>query len=203
MKKPYILAINGSPHADGIVAELLKSVLDGAERAGAEVKIINLYSLDVEHAPGNYSQNPAREMPGMMPKDGITELYPEILRADGLVFGTPVYWANMSGIMKDFIDRLTPLENDGFQLEGKIAVCIAASKENEGGVEMAAMSMVVALTQMGFHIPPNSVLWYPGGWTTTHAAVESWAKEDAPKAGRNMVKLIELLNHNPIDWSAK
>lgn len=64
----------------------------------------------------------------------------------------------MSGVMKDFIDHLTALENDGFKLEGKVAAFIAATKENEGGVEMAVMSMVTALAQMGVLIPPNSIM---------------------------------------------
>lgn len=90
------------------------------------------------------------------PRDDITDLYPEILRADGLALATPAYWANMSAVMKNFIEHLTPLENDGFLLEGKVAAVIAASKENEGGIEMAAMSLVVALIAMGILFSPSS-----------------------------------------------
>jgi multimeric flavodoxin WrbA len=202
METTFILGVNGSPHKEGVVCELLNLILRGAAEAGAKTKIIHLYDLNIIHEPGHYSQNPKKAIPAEMPLDGITELYPEILRADGLVFATPVYWANMSGVMKDFIDHLTPLENDGFQLEGKVAAFIAASKENEGGLEMAVMSMVTALAQMGVLIPPNSVMWYPGGWSTTNKKVNSWAKEDAPKVGRNMVKLIKILKKNKIEWSS-
>jgi len=201
MKKPFVLAINGSPHDHGVVHELLDLVLKGAEKVGAEIKTVNLYKLKVVHEPGYYSEDATQEVPEKMPKDDITDLYPEIIRADALVLGTPVYWANMSGIMKDFIDHLTALENKDFALEGKVAAFIAASKENEGGVEMAAMSMVTALAQMGVLIPPNAVLWYPGTWITSKKTIDSWAKEDAPKLGRNIVKVIELLRKNPIDWS--
>ena len=85
-------------------------------------------------------------------------------------------------------------------MEEKIAGFVAAEKENEGGVEMAVMSMVTALAQMGVLIPPNSVLWYPGTWVTAEGKIESWAHHDAPKVGRNMVKLIKLLKKSPIDW---
>ena len=202
MKDIFILGINGSPHHEGTTCELLNLLLSGASEAGAETRVVHLYDLNIVHEPGHYSQNPLKAVPSEMPRDGIVELYPEILRADGLVFATPVYWANMSGVMKDFIDHLTPLENDGFQLEGKVAAFIAASKENEGGLEMAVMSMVTALAQMGVLIPPNSVMWYPGGWTTTRKKFDSWAKKDAPKVGRNMVKLVEILKKNKIEWSS-
>lgn len=201
MKKVLILGVNGSPHETGVVADLLHRVLEGARAAGAETEIIDLYKLAVVHEPGLYSEDPTKGVPARMPKDDIVKLYPKIVEADGLVLATPVYWANMSGIMKDFIDHLTALENDRFQLEGKIAAFIAASKENEGGVEMAAMSMVTALAQMGVLIPPNAVMWHPGKWVTTEGATESWAMHDAPRVGKNMVVLVKLLREHPIEWS--
>lgn len=196
--KNFVLGINGSPHKDGIVNELLSSVLAGAAEEGAEVKTIHLYDLQSHPVQGLYSIDPSRETVSNTQEDDITKLYPEILRADGIVLATPVYWANMSAVMKNFIEHLTPLENDGFQLRGKIAAFIAASKENEGGIEMAAMSMVAPLAQMGVLIPPNAILWYPGTWQTSRSDNSGWAKEDAPIVGKNMVRLAQLLKENPL-----
>ncbi len=201
-KKVFILGINGSPHKDGIVSELLNSVLTAAAKEGAETKVINLYDLKSVRTAGAYSKDPTSDTVANAPQDDITALYPEIIRADGLVFATPVYWANMSAVMKDFIEHLTPLENDGFSLQGKIAAFIAASKENEGGVEMAAMSMVAPLAQMGVLIPPNSVMWYPSYWSNARDEEVAWAKQDTPIVGRNMVRLIERLRTSPINWGA-
>ncbi|MBI4215036.1 NAD(P)H-dependent oxidoreductase [archaeon] len=157
MKKyqPFILGIDGSPHAMGITARLLDLVLGGAKRAGAETRRVDLYKLRIIHEPGLYSISSRLEVPERMSRDGIRDLYKDIIRADGLVLATPNYWANMSGIMKDFVDHLTALENKNSALEGKVGVFIAASKENEGGLEMAATSMAVALAQMGVMIPPT------------------------------------------------
>jgi hypothetical protein len=44
-------------------------------------------------------------------------------------------------------------------------------------------------------------MWYPSHWSTARANQSGWAKEDAPKVGRNMVALIELLREKPIEWS--
>lgn len=200
-EQPLILGINGSPHTDGIVAELLNSVLDAAKEEGAETRVIHLYDLTTIRNAGTYSEDPALDTVANTPKDSITALYPEIIRAEGLVFATPVYWANMSAAMKDFIEHLTPLENDGFSLQGKVAAFIAASKENEGGVEMAAMSLVAPLAQMGVLIPPNAIMWYPSYWSNAKRERVAWATEDAPKVGRNMVRLILQFKEKPIDWS--
>ncbi len=199
-EKPLILGINGSPHQDGIVAELLGITLTAAENAGATTEIIHLYDLTSIHTQGLYSESPELETIKNIPKDDITALFPKIIKADGLVFATPVYWSDMSAVMKDFIEHLTPLENDGFLLNGKVAVFIAASKENEGGLEMAAMSMVGPLAQMGVLIPPNGVMWYPGHWSTAEGEHNGWAKEWAPTVGRSMTELIMLLKKHPIQW---
>jgi multimeric flavodoxin WrbA len=198
--KPLILGINGSPHDKGTVSTLLNAVLNAAKRAGADVQRLDLYKMKVSHEPGLYSVSPKLEVPKNMPKDDIAAAYPLIMKADGLVLASPCYWANMSGVMKDFIDHLTALENDGFKLQGKVAAFIAASKENEGGVEMAAMSMVTALAQMGVLIIPNGILWYPGKWLTAKKTDKSWAKTDAPLVGKHMVKMIKLLKKHPISW---
>lgn len=195
MSKVHILGINGSPHKDGTTAKLLGLVLAGAKKSGATTEIIHLYDFNIKPAPGNYSVDPKTEISAKMPKDDMQKLYPKITKAAGLVFATPNYWANMSGVMKNFIDRLTPLENEGFQLEGKIAAFIATAKENEGGVEMAALSMVAALSQMGVLIPPLGIMWYPGKWVRTEGTDEYWAFTDAPEVGQTMVRLAKFFRN--------
>lgn len=201
MSKPFFIGVNGSPYTDGIVCELLNSVLGAAAEAGAETKVVNLYELRMTPISGNYSRDHGSETIANAPKDDVVALYPEILRADAIVLATPVYWANMSAVMKNFIEHLTPLESDGFHLEGKLAAVIAASKENEGGVEMAAMAMAAPLMQMGMLMSPNSVMWYPGQWMSGRTDYTDWAKREAPEVGRSMVELINLLREHPIEWT--
>ncbi|MBI2024980.1 MAG: flavodoxin family protein [Candidatus Harrisonbacteria bacterium] len=200
IKKAHIIGINGSPHKNGLVAKLLMEVLEAARENGAETQLVHLYDLSIIHEQGLYSEDPEKEVPANMPEDGITKIYPDLIRADGLVLATPVYWANMSGVMKDFIDHLTALENDNFKLEGKVAAFIAASKENEGGMEMAAISMVAALTQMGVLIPPWGIMWAPGGSITAKEGHPKWANEDASHVGKTMVRLINLFKKNKVSW---
>lgn len=198
MNAPLVVGINGSPFKDGIVNKLLDSALEGARLEGAEIATIHLCDLQIGYEKGSYSKDPA--VIDDSANDDFTALLPRLLRADAFVFATPVYWANMSGAMKTFIDRMIYLENNGSRLEGKPAAFIAASKENEGGLEMAVMSMVAAVTQMGVLIPANSILWYPGDWTTTSGTMKNWAEQFAPLAGRNLVKISRILETSDIKW---
>jgi len=188
-----ILGVNGSPHPAGATAKLLNAVLEGARFAGGETEVLNLYDLRINPTEGLYSINPNLETVANMPDDDMKALYKKIQRAAGIVFATPNYWALMSGPMKTFIDRLTPLENE-YKLTGKIAAFIAVSKENQGGTEFAAISMLIPIVQMGFIIPPFSVLWYPSDAQQAQGTKETcWAFNDAPFVGRNMVKLAERI----------
>lgn len=196
---PYILGINGSPHQHGATIQLLKAVLAGAEAAGAETEIVDLYYQHIEPSLGLYSVNPDLEVIENMPDDDMRRLYPKIQRAIGMVFATPNYWSFMSGPMKIFLDRLTPLENDGYQLTGKIAVCIAASKENQGGTELAALSILMTVVQMGFMVPPFGTLWYPGNIQQARGEIQKqWAMADASQVGKNIVMLAARTAN--IEW---
>lgn len=57
-----------------------------------------------------------------------------IVNYDLIVFATPVYWYSMSGLMKNFFDRITDclkIEKDlGRQLRGKKAMAIACGSDD-------------------------------------------------------------------------
>ena len=67
---------------------------------GFEYDIIDL--LDFEIFPYNYSGN-------YSPSDKFLGIIEKILKYDKVIFATPVYWYAMSGLMKNFLDRLTDL----------------------------------------------------------------------------------------------
>ncbi len=65
--------------------------------------------------------------------DEFLALVQLILKADSVVFATPVYWYSMSGAMKDFFDRLTDLleidKPSGRLLKGKDVWLLAVGTE--------------------------------------------------------------------------
>ena len=77
-----------------------------------------------------------------------------ISKYDTLLLATPVYWYNMSGIMKVFFDRLTDLitiEKDwGRKLRGKSLACVANSNSRELG-EYFWMPFIHTAEYLGMH----------------------------------------------------
>lgn len=107
--KVNILAINGSPRgADGNTEVLIRAFLEGAAQANSSAETIYLKEKKIEHCTGCLSC--WFKTPGAcIYKDDMAELLEKIRHTEILVFGSPLYFFNFTGIMKDFTDRLVPL----------------------------------------------------------------------------------------------
>lgn len=103
-----VIAFNGSPRKLNNTATLLQNFLDGAKSNGAETELIHLYDL---HYTGCRSCFACKRIGS--PTYGICaypdELKPVIERAnkaDVLVFGTPIYFGDVSAQMRALLERL-------------------------------------------------------------------------------------------------
>lgn len=97
-----ILFLNGSPNPNGNTAELAKVLLKGKE-----YETLNLtdYQINV------YGQT--------LLGDQFEEVLKKVASADALVIGSPLYWHNICGSVRTFLDRCYgPLEQGS--LSGKL-----------------------------------------------------------------------------------
>lgn len=203
MNKILVIGINGSPHRDGTTSIMLKKFLEAVNRHGGETELIHLIDKKISPCLGCYSKNPKLCRYPCIQKDDMQKIYPKLIKADAIVFGTPVYWFNMSGLMKNFIDRLTCLAPGGYLLEGKVGVFLAVSKEDEGGKATAAQSMATALNHLGLFIPPYGIMFYPGKEKIVKKGSivwDNWVLEDSSKIGRNIIQLCKFLRKMKFKW---
>jgi multimeric flavodoxin WrbA/putative sterol carrier protein len=108
-RKMKVLAINGSPRgASGNTERILQPFLEGARGAGAETEIIYLKDQEIKHCLGCFTC--WTKTPGVcVHKDDMLALLEKVKEVDVLVFATPLYIFTVSGLMKDFLDRMLPL----------------------------------------------------------------------------------------------
>lgn len=102
-----IVAFNGSPRgAAGNTHIMVENFLAGAAAAGAETENILLVDKKIGHCRGCFAcwlKTPGK----CVIKDDMQELL-EKFSADIIVFATPLYVDNVTGIMKNFMDRMIP-----------------------------------------------------------------------------------------------
>ena len=105
MKKIY--AVNGSPRKNGNTAQLLQKALEGAASAGAEVKLIQLADLNFSGCRSCFAcKKLANPSPGCVLKDDLAEILKELLQADGIIMGSPIYFGAETGLYRNFLERL-------------------------------------------------------------------------------------------------
>ena len=121
-----IIIINGSPRENGITAKLLHVIEKRLINNGVKVHFVDLGKLDFSNCSGCCS---CYKTGKCYMYDDAEKLSQEIAASDGIVIGSPTYASNISGILKQFIDR------GHFVIEqllyGKYAVSISTG-ENYG-----------------------------------------------------------------------
>ncbi len=97
-----ILAIAGSPRRGGNTDMLLDQAIAGAMSAGAEVERIILSQLKI--APC-IECNRCFDTGRCVVQDDYQMVYDKTLSADGIMLASPIFFTNVSGHTKAFIDR--------------------------------------------------------------------------------------------------
>ncbi len=100
--KPQILALLGSPLPEGNTAKLLKKAIAGAEKAGCEVTLIDVPSLEFSSCREMYY---CKEQSSCIMEDDMGQIYPLLRNMDSLIIATPVMTMGIPGHLKSFMDR--------------------------------------------------------------------------------------------------
>lgn len=101
------IAINGSPRKGWNTEKLLVEALRGAESVGAETSLIQLYDLNYTGCKSCFGcKRKGMEQGHCILKDDLTAILNEILEADVLFLGSPIYFGDVTGQMVSFMERL-------------------------------------------------------------------------------------------------
>ena len=111
-----ILGICGSGRKEGNTGALIEAVL---KEAGGPSELIWLIDLNLGYCTG--CMRCAFEG-ACWQQDGMTGLYPKLIEADAIVYGSPCYYGNVSGLFKSFMDRSIALGYMGIGKEAEIAM---------------------------------------------------------------------------------
>ena len=125
-----ILGICGSPRK-GNTEWMLTQLLESAQHAGAETELILLRQKDIRLCRGCLTCEIGRgKKPGVcVIKDDMAPLLAKMLEADGIVFGTPVYFYLLSALLKNCMDRTLPIWP---LLRSKRAAGVAVAEDTVG-----------------------------------------------------------------------
>lgn len=98
-----IIGFIGSYRKCGNTDTAVRTVLEGALNQGAEVEAVYLNDYEIADCVGCEACKTTFEC---VIRDDMQKIYAKILEADGIVIGSPTYFYNVTGIIKNMIDRL-------------------------------------------------------------------------------------------------
>ncbi len=109
MRTQRLLAILGSPHADGITAAMLQCAVAAAERAGWQIDRIDLYQQEIGYCIGCRTCIKTGQC---VQNDSIQKIAALLQTCDAVVLAAPTYWGNVPAIVKNMFDRLLGVAMD-------------------------------------------------------------------------------------------
>jgi multimeric flavodoxin WrbA len=99
-----VIAFNGSPHSDGVVARGISIMRGELEKEGVKVETIHVGDKNIH---GCMDCHKCRELKRCaISGDPVNEAFEKMQSADGIILGCPVYYGGVAGTFKSFLDRL-------------------------------------------------------------------------------------------------
>lgn len=122
-----VVAINGSPKAEGNTARALQIVAEVLKENGVETEVFHLGMA--AGCTGCYSCAKRRDGTCVLPDDGVNACIQAISKADGVLIGAPVYYSSIPGRLKGVLDRIvTVAGNNGGLLRHKVGAPVIVAR---------------------------------------------------------------------------
>jgi NAD(P)H dehydrogenase (quinone) len=136
----------------GVTEKLAQSIAEGAKAAGAEVRLRRAADIVTEEIKAKVSG--WKEHEERMTKAYGVPTAEDAVWADGILFGSPTRFGNVSAELKAYIDSLGGLWFQG-ALNGKAGGVFGSSGTLHGGNESTLLSLYHPLAHLGFIIVPT------------------------------------------------
>ena len=117
-----VLLINGSPRKDGNTAIALNEMIKVFESQGIETELLHIGGKDIR---GCIACGKCRQLGHCVFDDIVVQASQKLAEADGLVVGSPVYYAAANGTVVSFMDRLFYSNSADLRMKVGAAVSVA------------------------------------------------------------------------------
>lgn len=184
-----VLVINGSPHIDGGCTDrALKEVEKTLQENSISVERINVGNKDVR---GCISCNYCRKYGRCVFNDIVNETAPKFAEADGIVIGSPVYYAGCNGQLLAFLDRLFYSTAGVFTKAMKTGAAVVSSRRAGSTSAFDEINKYFTISSMPI---VSSTYWNEvHGFTSSDVEDDLEGLQTMRNLGRNMAFLIKAI----------
>ena len=181
-----VLLINGSPRANGCTAAALKEMISVFEAKGVETELVHAGNKDIR---GCIACGSCMKSGKCVFDDLVNEVASKFEKADGLVVGSPVYYASPNGTVLSFLDRL--FYSTRFPKHMKVGAAVVSARRGGNTASFDVLNKYFSISGM-----PIATATY---WNQVHGFTAEDVKKDAEglqtmrNLARNMVFLMKAI----------
>jgi multimeric flavodoxin WrbA len=187
-----VIGFNGSARKDGNTSILIRKVFDELEAEGIETKIVNLGPQSVNGCLACMKCFEKKDGHCAQDKDALNGWLDEMAAADGIVLGTPVYFASISGQIKCFLDRawMVARANDNM-FRRKVGAAVVAARRAGAVSAFHTLNAYFGISEM---IVAGSTYWNMGyGREKGESLKDDEGLQNMANLGKNMAWLIKSI----------
>jgi len=152
-----VVAFNGSARKDGNTALLIRKVFSELEAAGIETELVQLAGKPVRGCTACMQCWEKKDRQCVIKNDIVNQALEKMVAADGIILGSPTYFADVTAEMKALIDRCGMVNRaNGDLLARKAGAGVVAVRR---GGSMHALQTLQNFFLIGQMIIPGSSYW--------------------------------------------
>jgi multimeric flavodoxin WrbA len=187
-----VVGINGSARKDGNTSVLIRKVFEELEAQGIETSLINLGPQSVNGCLACMKCFENQDGHCVQTKDRFNGWLDEMRTADGIILGTPVYFADISGQIKCFLDRAFMVARaNGNMFKRKVGAAVAAARRAGTVSAFNSLNAYFTISQM---IIVGSTYWNMGfGREKGEASQDGEGLQTMANLGKNMAWLLKSI----------
>jgi len=188
-----VIAFNGSARKDGNTAILLNLVLDELKAEGIETEIYSLAGKPIQGCIACYKCFEKKNKRCNVEKDIVNECIEKMVGADGIILGSPTYFADVSASMKALIERSGMVGRANADLYHRKVGAAVVAVRRAGGIHVFN-SLNYFFTISGMIIPGSSY-WNLGiGRQPGEVNNDNEGVLTMKNLGKNMAWLLKKIN---------
>ena len=182
-----VLLLNGSPHPNGCTARALKEVSDTLEKEGIETETIHIGNKDIR---GCIDCGYCQENKKCVFDDEVNKIAEIFKDSDGIVVGTPTYYAGSNGTVLALLDRL--FHSSYIKKSMKVGAAVISSRRAGSTSALDEIYKYYGISNM-----PIATASY---WNEVHGFTAEDVEKDLEglrtmrNLGRNMAFMIKSIN---------
>ena len=187
-----VIAFNGSARKNGNTKQAIEMVFAELEKEGIETELVQLAGKKIQHCLSCYKCAKAKDNKCHGRDDDLNELIEKMLEADGIILGSPTYFANISSKMKALIDRAGLVAKvNGDSLKRKVGAGVIAVRRQGACSVFSGLNYFFLINQM---VVPGSSYWNLGiGLDPDDVQNDEEGKQTFTNLGKNMAWLLKKL----------